>query len=76
MNVALSIRMSASSERMPLFKQENAFLPEEREWLQALLDWGLTDTYRVDHPDDTQSFSWFDYRSRGFEQDPQKRPQN
>ena len=49
-----------------------AFLPEERDWLQALLDWGLIDTYRADHPNDAQSFSWFDYRSRGFEQDPKR----
>ena len=49
-----------------------AFLPEERDWLQALLDWGLLDTFRADHPNDAQSFSWFDYRSRGFEQDPKR----
>ena len=49
-----------------------AFLPEERDWLQALLDWGLLDTFRADHPNDAQSYSWFDYRSRGFEQDPKR----
>jgi exodeoxyribonuclease-3 len=24
------------------------------------------------NPEDTSSFSWFDYRSRGFEQDPKR----
>ncbi|MDA8782541.1 exodeoxyribonuclease III [Porticoccaceae bacterium] len=47
-----------------------AFLPEEREWLQALLDWGLEDSYRSMNPQDDRSYSWFDYRSQGFEQEP------
>jgi exodeoxyribonuclease-3 len=49
-----------------------SFLPEEREWFQALLDWGLADTYRIHHPDDSDYFSWFDYRSRGFEREPKR----
>ena len=44
-----------------------SFLPEEREWLNTLLDWGLHDTYRLQHQDVTDQFSWFDYRSRGFD---------
>lgn len=47
-----------------------SFLPEEREWLQQLLDWGFIDTYRQLHPERNDVFSWFDYRSKGFEQDP------
>ena len=47
-----------------------AFLPEEREWLQRLCDWGLEDSYRSMHAEETRAYSWFDYRSRGFEQDP------
>jgi len=49
-----------------------SFLPEEREWLQQLFDWGLTDTWRHLHPDVDDCFSWFDYRSKGFEQDPKR----
>ena len=48
-----------------------AFLPEERDWLQALLDWGLIDSYRENNLD-KQIYSWFDYRSRGYEQDPKR----
>ncbi|OZB03747.1 MAG: exodeoxyribonuclease III [Idiomarina sp. 34-48-12] len=44
-----------------------SFLPEERVWLNTLLDWGLIDTYRQQHPDVTDQYSWFDYRSRGFD---------
>jgi exodeoxyribonuclease-3 len=50
---------------------KSAFLPEEREWLQRLLDWGLTDSYRAANPE-SHTYSWFDYRSRGFEQEPKR----
>lgn len=43
-----------------------SFLPEERQWLQHLLDWGLVDTYRQANPQRHDQFSWFDYRSQGF----------
>jgi len=49
-----------------------SFLPEEREWLQAVMDWGLVDTFRAQHPDSCEHFSWFDYRSRGFEREPKR----
>jgi exodeoxyribonuclease-3 len=48
------------------------FLPEEREWLQALQDWGLQDSFRALEPQADDLFSWFDYRSRGFEQRPKR----
>lgn len=44
-----------------------SFLPEEREWLSTLMEWGLVDTWRTGHPDETERFSWFDYRSKGFD---------
>lgn len=49
-----------------------SFLPEEREWLDTLLDWGLEDTYRKHYPQQSDRFSWFDYRSRGFDADPKR----
>ncbi|MCL4143145.1 UNVERIFIED_CONTAM: hypothetical protein GTU68_034711 [Idotea baltica] len=48
------------------------FLPEEREWLQRLMDWGLDDSYRVKYPDVDDLYSWFDYRSKGFDRDPKR----
>lgn len=44
-----------------------SFLPEERDWLNEVLDWGLVDTYRQLNPEQNNEFSWFDYRSRGFD---------
>lgn len=49
-----------------------SFLPEEREWLDRLKNWGLHDTYRKIHPSVDDKFSWFDYRSKGFEREPKR----
>ena len=49
-----------------------SFLPEEREWLQALEAWGLQDSFRIQHPKEDDRFSWFDYRSRGFDREPRR----
>ncbi len=46
---------------------KTSFQPEEREWLSTLMNWGFVDTFRQQHPDVTDQFSWFDYRSRGFD---------
>ncbi len=44
-----------------------SFLPEEREWLARLYSWGVQDSFRSLHPDVVERYSWFDYRSRGFD---------
>lgn len=44
-----------------------SFQPEEREWLATLLNWGFKDTFRELSPEVTERYSWFDYRSRGFD---------
>tara|TARA_Y100001970_G_scaffold121071_1_gene150160 strand:+ start:47045 stop:47857 length:813 start_codon:yes stop_codon:yes gene_type:complete len=49
-----------------------SFLPEEREMLANLTSWGLKDTFRSLNPDVNDKFSWFDYRSRGFEDTPKR----
>jgi exodeoxyribonuclease-3 len=75
MNVApleLDIGIGADNARRWLKRGKCSFLPEEREWLQHLLDWGLVDTYRKCFPQVDNKFSWFDYRSRGFERDPKR----
>ena len=51
---------------------KTSFLPEEREWFQRLTDWGLIDSWRAVNPDTDDQYSWFDYRSRGFEDDPKR----
>lgn len=75
MNVApldLDIGIGADNARRWLKEGKCCFLPEERGWLKSLMDWGLFDAYRVVHPDSDDRFSWFDYRSKGFEREPRR----
>ncbi|CAM3230228.1 exonuclease III [Xenorhabdus nematophila ATCC 19061] len=44
-----------------------SFLPEEREWMERLKNWGFIDTFRFQYPEANDQFSWFDYRSKGFD---------
>jgi exodeoxyribonuclease-3 len=48
------------------------FLPEEREWMNNLCQWGLFDTFRLLNPEESSLFSWFDYRSKGFDKVPKR----
>lgn len=75
MNVALEdsdIGIGEDNRKRWLRTGKCSFLPEEREWLQGIHDLGLSDTYRKHFPDKADKFSWFDYRSRGFERDPKR----
>ena len=51
---------------------KTSFLPEEREWFNTLCEFGLHDGFRLVHPQEDNLFSWFDYRSRGFEREPRR----
>ena len=75
MNIAptdLDIGIGADNMKRWLRTGKCSFLPEEREWLQSLYDWGLIDSFRQLHPDVDDCFSWFDYRSKGFEREPKR----
>lgn len=75
MNVApldLDIGIGADNAKRWLRSGKCSFLPEEREWLEGLRAWGLEDMYRRHYPQVDDCFSWFDYRSRGFERDPKR----
>jgi len=75
MNVApvdLDIGIGDNNAKRWLREGKTSFLPEEREWYRKLEDWGLVDSFRHCHPDTDDRFSWFDYRSRGFERDPRR----
>ena len=52
-----------------LVEDGEMFIPTgEREWLKTLLDWGFEDTFRNLHPEvEADRSPWFDYRSRGFD---------
>ena len=75
MNVApvdLDVGIGPDNAKRWLRTGKCSFLPEEREWLSRLTGWGFYDTFREQYPQAADRFSWFDYRSRGFERDPKR----
>lgn len=75
MNVAptdLDIGIGEDNAKRWLKQGKTSFLPEEREWLRAVSEWGFQDVYRRLFPDSAEYMSWFDYRSRGFEAEPKR----
>ena len=74
MNVApqdIDIGLSSDTQKRWLKEGKCSFLPEEREKLQALQACGLSDVFRSLHPE-MHKLSWFDYRSKGFEDEPKR----
>ena len=63
----LDIGIGEANRKRWLKTGKCSFLPEEREWLKTLLDWGFEDSFRSLHPETDDRYSWFDYRSRGFD---------
>lgn len=61
-----------ASQKRWLANGSCSFLPEEREWYATLMAHDLHDTYRQHYPDSNEQFSWFDYRSRGFDDMPKR----
>ena len=75
MNIApldADIGIGEDNKKRWLRDGKTSFLPEEREWLASIQAKGLTDSYRLIHPDSADRFSWFDYRSKGFEREPKR----
>ena len=75
MNVApqdIDIGIGDDAKKRWLRTGKESFLPEEREWLQKIYDWGLRDTYAEMTSDADRRYSWFDYRSKGFEREPRR----
>ncbi len=75
MNIApedIDIGIGEANRKRWIKTGKASFLPVEREWLAKLYSWGLSDTYRKLHPDNDELFSWFDYRSRGFDREPKR----
>ena len=75
MNIApqdLDIGIGDAAHKRWLKDGKCSFLPEEREWFKQLESRGLIDTYRTIHPENSDYFSWFDYRSKGFEREPKR----
>lgn len=68
----IDIGIGENNRKRWLRDGKTSFLPEEREWWSQLLQWGLKDTFRTKYPEEDRVFSWFDYRSKGFDDDPKR----
>jgi exodeoxyribonuclease-3 len=71
----MDIGIGAHNAKRWLQTGKCSFLPEEREWMEKLLAWGWSDTYRQQHAlvaPEARQYSWFDYRSKGFEDTPKR----
>ncbi len=68
----LDIGIGEDNRKRWLRTGKTSFQPEEREWLNRLMSWGLTDSYRHQNPESSDFYSWFDYRSKGFDAEPKR----
>ncbi len=66
------IGIGADNAKRWIKQGKTSFLPQERIWFQQLLDLGFCDSFRHCYPDVDNQFSWFDYRSKGFEREPRR----
>lgn len=51
---------------------KTAFLPEEIQMWNKIKNLGFVDTWREQNPEESSIYSWFDYRSRMFDDDPKR----
>ncbi|MCA1769997.1 MAG: exodeoxyribonuclease III [Halomonas sp.] len=68
----IDIGIGESNRRRWLREGKTSFQPVEREWLAGIKAWGLSDSYRIRYPETDDRFSWFDYRSKGFDREPKR----
>ena len=68
----IDIGIGEDARKRWLKEGHTSFLPEERAWYATLMDWGLVDSWRLLNPAVADRFSWFDYRSKGFEKEPKR----
>jgi exodeoxyribonuclease-3 len=68
----LDIGIGADNAKRWLRTGKASFLPEERIWFEDLLSKGLRDGFRLCHAEEDSIFSWFDYRSKGFDREPRR----
>lgn len=70
--VDFDIGITEDAQKRWLRTGKTSFLPEERTWFERLQHWGLVDSWRALNPQVDDRYSWFDYRSKGFEDQPKR----
>ena len=68
----IDIGIGETNAKRWLREGKTSFQPEEREMWNSIKDLGFVDTWRVKNPHDSTTYSWFDYRSKMFDQNPKR----
>ena len=68
----IDIGIGEDNAKRWLREGKTSFQPQEREMWNSIKDLGFIDTWRSIHPGDSTTYSWFDYRSRMFDQNPKR----
>ena len=68
----LDIGIGEINAKRWLKEGKTAFLPEEIDMWNSIKDLGFIDSWREQNPDEDSIYSWFDYRSRMFDDTPKR----
>ena len=68
----LDIGIGEQNVKRWLREGKTAFLPEEIEMWNKIKNLGFVDSWRGQNPNEDSIYSWFDYRSRMFEDNPKR----
>jgi exodeoxyribonuclease III len=68
----LDIGIGEINAKRWLKEGKTAFLPEEIDMWNSIKDLGFIDSWREQNPDEASIYSWFDYRSRMFDDTPKR----
>ncbi|MDA9617842.1 exodeoxyribonuclease III [Pseudomonadota bacterium] len=68
----LDIGIGEINAKRWLKEGKTAFLPEEIDMWNSIKDLGFIDSWREQNPDEGSIYSWFDYRSRMFDDIPKR----
>ncbi|MDB0070404.1 exodeoxyribonuclease III [Gammaproteobacteria bacterium] len=68
----LDIGIGEANAKRWLREGKTAFLPEEIDMWNSIAKLGFTDSWREQHPKEDSTYSWFDYRSRMFDDTPKR----
>ena len=68
----LDIGIGEVNAKRWLREGKTAFLPEEIDMWNSIRDLGFIDSWRKQNPKESSIYSWFDYRSRMFDDTPKR----
>ena len=68
----LDIGIGEINAKRWLKEGKTAFLPEEIDMWNSIKDLGFIDSWREQNPEEDSIYSWFDYRSRMFDDTPKR----